>query len=96
MAPVLTLASPEGGEGRGEELLIFPIRLPSPQPSPRLDGERERGAVSSRSTTFLPGQTVVDGMVSTGNVPILKNGIQRVVLTKNNQSEPWRSPRLGG
>ena len=36
------------------------------------------------------------GLLINFNVPILKSGIQRVVLMRNNQSEPWRSPRLGG
>jgi aminoglycoside/choline kinase family phosphotransferase len=30
-----------GGEGRGEEARLFPVQNPSPQPSPRLGGERE-------------------------------------------------------
>jgi hypothetical protein len=36
-----SLSSPEGGEGRGEEADCFQIQIPSPQPSPRLGGERE-------------------------------------------------------
>ena len=43
-APVFSLASPKGGEGRGEEAQGFTAQIPSPQPSPR--GERETGAVS--------------------------------------------------
>jgi DNA ligase (NAD+) len=35
-----SLASPKGGEGRGEEAQLFPTKIPSPQPSPRLGGER--------------------------------------------------------
>jgi uncharacterized ferritin-like protein (DUF455 family) len=35
-----SLSSPKGGEGRGEEALFS--KLPSPQPSPRLGGEREK------------------------------------------------------
>ncbi len=35
------LASPKGGEGRGEEAKVFRDQIPSPQPSPRLGGERE-------------------------------------------------------
>ena len=35
------LASPKGGEGRGEEAQLFATHPPSPQPSPRLGGERE-------------------------------------------------------
>ena len=45
-APVFSLSSSEGGEGRGEEAKIFPVQIPSPHPSPRLGGERESGAVS--------------------------------------------------
>jgi len=37
----VSLASPKGGEGRGEEAQLFPDQIPSPQPSPRLGGERE-------------------------------------------------------
>ncbi len=36
-----SFSSPEGGEGRGEEANCFHIQIPSPQSSPRLDGERE-------------------------------------------------------
>jgi hydrogenase maturation protein HypF len=46
-APVFSLASPKGGEGRGEEAQGFPAQIPPPQPSPRSGGERETGAVSS-------------------------------------------------
>jgi hypothetical protein len=42
-AAVFSLASPEGGEGRGEEAPMLPAQIPSPQPSPRLGGEREPG-----------------------------------------------------
>ncbi len=45
--PIFPLASPEGEEGRGEEVQIFPDQNPSPQPSPRLGGEREPEAMSS-------------------------------------------------
>ena len=41
-----SLASPEGGEGRGEEANLFSDQIPSPQPSPRLGGERESGTMS--------------------------------------------------
>jgi len=37
----VSLASPKGGEGQGEEAQLFPDQIPSPQPSPRLGGERE-------------------------------------------------------
>jgi cardiolipin synthase len=36
-----SLSSPNGGEGRGEEAVVFKNQNPSPQPSPRLDGTRE-------------------------------------------------------
>lgn len=36
-----SLASLKGGEGRGEEAELFSDQTPSPQPSPRLSGERE-------------------------------------------------------
>ena len=36
-----SLSSPEGGEGRGEEAQLSQDKIPSPQPSPRLSGERE-------------------------------------------------------
>jgi hypothetical protein len=45
-APVFSLASPKGGEGRGEEAQGFTAQIPAPRPSPRLGGERETGAVS--------------------------------------------------
>jgi putative protease len=41
-----SLSSPEGGEGRGEEARSFQTQIPSPQPSPRLSGERESKAAS--------------------------------------------------
>jgi N-glycosylase/DNA lyase len=40
--PVFSLSSQKGGEGRGEEANCFRIQIPSPQPSPRLGGEREK------------------------------------------------------
>ena len=40
-ARAVSLSSPEGGEGRGEEAQLFTTQNPSPQPSPRLGGERE-------------------------------------------------------
>ncbi len=45
IAPCLrinSLSSPKGGEGRGEEANYFEIKIPSPQPSPRLGGAREK------------------------------------------------------
>ena len=45
-ASLFSLASPKGGEGWGEEAHFFPDQIPSPQPSPRLDGERESGTAA--------------------------------------------------
>ena len=45
--PTLSLASPKGGEGRGEEADISQIQNPSPQPSPRSGGERETKILTS-------------------------------------------------
>ena len=42
-----------GGEGRGEEARLFPAQNPSPQPSPRLGGEREKETLSSDSLFTL-------------------------------------------
>jgi DNA replication and repair protein RecF len=47
--PSISLASPKGGEGRGEEAEISQITNPSPQPSPRLSGERETKILASHS-----------------------------------------------
>jgi DNA replication and repair protein RecF len=47
--PSISLASPKGGEGRGEEAEISQIQNPSPQPSPRLSGERETKILASHS-----------------------------------------------
>jgi hypothetical protein len=52
-APVFSLASPTGGEGRGEEAQGFTAQIPSPRPSPRSGGERETGAVSRCATGKL-------------------------------------------
>jgi 3-methyladenine DNA glycosylase/8-oxoguanine DNA glycosylase len=41
-APVFSLASQKGGEGRGEEANGSETHIPSPQPSPRLGGAREK------------------------------------------------------
>ncbi len=40
-APVFSLSSPKGGEGREEEASCFQTQNPSPRPSPRSGGERE-------------------------------------------------------
>ena len=40
------LSSPGGGEGRGGEAVVFPVKTPSPQPSPRLGGARGLRTVS--------------------------------------------------
>jgi ribonuclease R len=47
----VSLSSPKGGEGRGEEASLFPVQIPSPQPSPRLGGERESQARRGSSST---------------------------------------------
>ena len=39
-----SLSSTKGGEGRGEETNNFKNKIPSPQPSPRLGGVREKSA----------------------------------------------------
>jgi hypothetical protein len=51
--PVISLASPKGGEGRGEEAQGFTAQILSPQPSPRPGGERETGAVSRCVRRFV-------------------------------------------
>ena len=38
----VSLSSTKGGEGRGEEADYFKTQIPSPQPSPRLGGAREK------------------------------------------------------
>ncbi len=43
---------PRGGEGRGEEVPIFPVQIPSPQLSSRFGGERESEAASSCALYF--------------------------------------------
>jgi len=48
--PTLSLSSPEGGEGRGEEAKISQTENPSPRPSPRLGGERETRILNSQSS----------------------------------------------
>ncbi len=52
-APDFSTSSPEGGEGRGEEAPWLSAQLPSPQPSPRLGGARESGAVSGSDQSNL-------------------------------------------
>jgi DNA ligase (NAD+) len=44
----VSLSSPEGGEGRGEEAQLFTAQIPSPQPSPRLGGEKEKKSAESQ------------------------------------------------
>jgi N-glycosylase/DNA lyase len=41
----VSLSSPKGGEGRGEEADYFETQIPSPQPSPRLGGAREENGL---------------------------------------------------
>ena len=48
-----SLSSAKGGEGRGEEAKNSDIQNPSPQPSPRLSGEREKNSYSSRGLELL-------------------------------------------
>jgi len=43
--PVFSLSSQKGGEDRGEEADYFRVQIPSPQPSPRLGGEREKNSI---------------------------------------------------
>ena len=43
-----SLSSPVGGEGRGEEAQLLSDQIPSPQPSPRLGGEREKPSANSQ------------------------------------------------
>ena len=50
---IVSLSSPKGGEGRGEEVNDLRIKTPSPQPSPRLGGEREKAATLSASSGKL-------------------------------------------
>ena len=51
--PVFSLASPEGGEGRGEEVFCFPAEIPSPHPSPRLGGAREQEPWQNAPMRFM-------------------------------------------
>jgi hypothetical protein len=54
------------------------------------------GGVDGAARPSLPIWTLLRVVVANNfNVPILKNGIQRVVYTNNN-SAAWRSSRLGG
>ncbi|HWC61614.1 MAG TPA: DEAD/DEAH box helicase, partial [Verrucomicrobiae bacterium] len=48
-----SLSSLKGGEGRGEEALVSPVQIPSPQPSPRLGGEREPAMARASSSGKL-------------------------------------------
>ena len=52
-APVFSLASPKGGEGRGEEAQGFTAQIPSPQPSPRSGGGRETGQCQDAPPALL-------------------------------------------
>jgi GxxExxY protein len=45
--------------------------------------------------SYLKATNLLLGLLINFNVPVLKNGIQRVVYTNNN-SASWRSSRLGG
>ena len=55
---IFSRSSFEGGAGRGEEAPTLSVQFPSPQPSPRLGGERETEAVSSCAA--LPGEFYFD------------------------------------
>jgi GxxExxY protein len=46
--------------------------------------------------SYLKATCLSLGLLINFNVSILKNGIQRVVYTSNNDSAAWRSLRLGG
>jgi hypothetical protein len=61
IAPDFFLASPKGGEGRGEEALMFPSQISSLQPSPRSDGERELDTVSGCDLNWpqMEGEVVI-------------------------------------
>ena len=48
-----TLSSRKGGEGWGEEAGFSKIQSPSPRPSPRLGGEREKNSVAARGLVLL-------------------------------------------
>ena len=50
---IVSLSSPKGGEGRGEEVNDLRIKNPSPQPAPRSSGEREKAATSPASSGKL-------------------------------------------
>ncbi|MGA2280889.1 MAG: ABC transporter permease [Verrucomicrobiota bacterium] len=54
-APIFSLSSTKGGEGRGEEAQGFPAQIPSPQPSPRTGGERVPGASRCAQGKLTPG-----------------------------------------
>lgn len=45
--------------------------------------------------SYLKATGLMLGLLINFNVPVLKNGMQRVVYSNNN-SAPWRSSRLGG
>ena len=49
-AHISSLSSVKGGEGRGEEADNSKVKIPSPQPSPRLSGARELAAMSERDS----------------------------------------------
>jgi 16S rRNA (cytosine1402-N4)-methyltransferase len=51
LASFYSLASPKGGEGQGEEVVGSQVQNPSPQPSPRLGGEREKNSKSMLTGT---------------------------------------------
>ncbi len=50
---IVSLSSPKGGEGRGEEASYLPAKSPSPQPSPRSGGAREKAPALSATSGKL-------------------------------------------
>jgi DNA ligase (NAD+) len=48
----VSLASPKGGEGWREEAQLFATKNPSPQPSPRLGGEREEESAADEEVAW--------------------------------------------
>jgi hypothetical protein len=57
---------------------------------------RAKTTSATARTGFAVAKTAFRRFYRMFHVPILKNGIQGVVYTKNNDSAAWRSLRLGG
>jgi hypothetical protein len=81
---------PNGDAGWNEGVLRINLNSIGYEPSP--DASLGDGGFRSAKTPTQPGQRF--GLINF-NVPVLKNGIQRVVYT-NIDSMPWRASRLGG